>query len=256
MNTIPKCILITGMGHTGTRLVEDMFARHPEVSVPLSILNRSKEFPPLHKFFINSMDITPMDSDNYMIDESGLRIIIEDYLQHIEKQKKNFILKMPYYPLNCLDFFLNYFNGNISFVYVTRPKEKIINSFVRRNQDKTLFNNPKELSRQLKKLNVKQRNECANCKNATLILEEQIKYCDLKRQDWDKNYPNARFIEINVESWVTSREYVFEILGTLNLTTDSIDDIMSIADKNRLLEGKQKIIKSLHRIVRNFLPNV
>lgn len=58
-----ESILITGVGHSGTRLVVQMFGKHPDVSVPSSILNAVREYEPLHQFFIKSMDLTPLSGE-------------------------------------------------------------------------------------------------------------------------------------------------------------------------------------------------
>jgi len=117
------CILTSGSGHSATRLLVRMLSQHPDVYVPLSCLNQVCEFIPLHRFFIESMDQTPLSSEEYIINEKELKFILDSYMYNIDSSKPLFVLKQPYYPLNCLSFFVNYFEKN-SFLIYSSTQEK------------------------------------------------------------------------------------------------------------------------------------
>jgi len=231
-----KCILITGVGHSGTRLVMQMFARHPEVCVPFSILNRVEEYTPLHQFFIKSMDSTPLDSNQYAIDFEELHSILASYMLNIDTQRGYFVLKLPYYPLNCLDFFVHFFKGNIVFLLVRRLKNRIMESFVSRGEDKSLFlSNPVEFTRQIKKIDVSRREKYLTTKDFSSFLEDMIDYVEEKVKRWDRDHPDMKFVDIDIEQFATSKDYLYNVLTNLGVSVAPIDQMLSIVNKNRLL---------------------
>lgn len=253
-----RCILITGVGHSGTRLVTEMFAKHPDVSVPLSILNSVQKFTPLHRFFIRSMDLTPLSSSEYVIDEDELQFLLESYMLHIDKHSMCFAIKMPYYVLNCLDFFVDYFSGNCFLIWVTRPKDKIVRSYLRRGEDKLFFSNPDEFIRQIKKLDVESRKKYLTSKDPTGFFEELVDQCERKRWEWDQTHPSLRFLQIDIEELATDRGYACEVLQQLNLSHGPVDDMMSVVDEDRLLKDGQRGLARLERrqksLMRSILP--
>jgi hypothetical protein len=216
-----------------------MFAKHPQVSVPIASLNSVQEFYPLHGLFIKFMDATPLHSETYAIDEDELRLMLDAYMLNIDQSKSNFLLKLPYYPLNCLDFFVDYFEGNITLLFPRRPIEKVVQSFVRRGEDKKFFDDPHEFIRQVKKLEVERRKEFLASKDAEGFFREMGRYCDDKRREWDMKHPENQFIEIDVEQVASSRDYLTALLHKLNLSTDCVDDMLSVVDQERLLTGQQ-----------------
>ena len=212
-----------------------MFSRHPDIAVPLPILNRVEEFPPLHEFFIASMDLTAMETDQYQIDFAQLSSILDRYMSQVDKTKKTFVLKMPYYPLNCLEFLTKYFHGQIVFLNIQRPLNKIIYSFVQKGEDQSIFlNNSKEFGRQIKKLDPKARQKHMHKKDFAMFVADLQTDIDHKIAQWNKAHPTQPFINVDIEQFATSAEYLRKILTFLDLSTQYQDEMMSMVNKSRL----------------------
>jgi len=231
-----KCIFITGMGHSGTRLVTQMLNKHPDVSVPMSILNRVAEYSPLHQFFINSMDQTPLDSTSYNINSSELRSVLDAYMSNVDKNKQWFVLKLPYYPLNCLDFFVEYFKHNLVLINVKRPKAKVVNSFLSKGEGQSLFlANPVERKRQVKKLDLSIRKNHLASRDAKAFFDDLYDHTESKVVDWNHDHPEMPFFDIDIEKFATSKEFLRETLQALGLRVNFEDQMLTVVDKNRLL---------------------
>jgi len=251
MPTDAQCILVTGVGHSGTRLVVQMFTKHTDVSVPVSMLNAVQEYEPLHRFFIEAMDVTPISADKYVIDRNDLTFILDSYVSGIDISKKYFVIKMPYYPLNCLEMFVDYFNGNVSLVYVDRPKEKIVKSYLRRGEDR-YFSSPVERIRQVKKLGLEGRKRYLASGDVVSFFDELVVHSATKRRRWDQDNPDHTFIQVDIEQFSTSREYLGGVLQELGLSRDPIDEMLSVVNASRLLRGKKN--NRLDGILRQILP--
>lgn len=236
MSAHPKCIFITGMGHSGTRLVTHMLSKHPDISVPLSILNRVAEYTPLHQFFIDSMDQTSLDSAQYNINTDELRAILDTYMAKIDTSKQYFVFKLPYYPLNCLDFFVKYFQENIVLLNVRRPKQKVINSFLHKGEDRSLFlDNEVERTRQIKKLDLSVREKHLTSHDAAGFFADLYDHTEAKMADWSQRHPELPFFDIDIEKFATSKEFLSETLQSLGLPTNYEDQMLAVVNKNRLL---------------------
>jgi hypothetical protein len=232
----PKCFLITGMGHSGTRLMTKMLARHPEVSVPVSILNRVWEYTPLHDFFIRSMDLTSLETEQYVICFEELKLILNDYVKHVDPNKKFFVLKLPYYPLNCLQFFIDFFEKRIMLIYLNRPKAKIINSFIHKGETRMLFSaGSDEFIRQLKKLNVGYRQKNLNTRDVRRLLSDLVDHVESKVDAWDVLHPDSKFLRINIEPFATDRAYLSDVLMQMGLSGENISSMLSVVQSDRLL---------------------
>ncbi|MBN2305158.1 MAG: hypothetical protein JXQ72_11805 [Anaerolineae bacterium] len=235
------CILITGMGHSGTRLLVHMLAEHPDVSVPVLSLNPVAEFRPLHRFFIRSMDLTPLYAADYTIDREELRFILDAYLHNVDSGKAHCVLKLPYYPLNCLDFFVDYFGGEIVLMFSQRPVEKVVKSFLNRGEDRLFFeDSPDEIMRQVKKLDLAQRKRFLAEPDPSEFFRALADRCDDLRTRWDTAHPDHRFIDVDIEQIATSRPYLTGLLEQLGLSTAPIDALLSVVDADRLLHHQQK----------------
>jgi hypothetical protein len=246
-----RAILITGVGHSGTRLVVQMLARHPHVSAPSQILNAVQEYTPLHQFFIKSMDLTPISAEEYAIDASDLAFVLDSYMLAVDQSNECFVIKMPYYPLNCLEIFLDYFAGNISLVYTKRPKEKIVKSYLRRGQDR-YFWDPVEHIRQVKKLGLEDRKQYLAIKDPEGFFGDLVTHSEAKCSKWNQSNPQHRLIELDIEQFSTSRQYVSGILHQLGLSAEPIDEMLAVVNVDRLLKGKSRI--RLRWLLRRTLP--
>lgn len=234
-----KCILITGTGHSATRMLVHMLARHSQVAVPTSSLNYVQEFYPMHRLFIDYMDATPLHAKDCSINVEELRFLLDAYMGAIDTTKPYFVLKLPYHPLTCLDIFVDYFKGNLILANAKRPVEKIIQSFVRRGEDQHFFDDPVEHLRQVKKLDPQRRGYYLTHKDPANFFREVDRFVDAKVQEWQSRYPDMPCVQIDVEQVALSRDYLVELLGRLGLSTGDADRMLEVVDRSRLLDGKQ-----------------
>jgi hypothetical protein len=231
-----KCILVTGLGHSGTRLVNRMLARHAAVEAPVEALNHVSEFPALHQFFIDSMDATALHSDAYAIDQDELTFILDSY-QTLLSGEANHTLKMPYYPLNCLGAFSDYYQGNIAFVWVDRPIDKIIRSYERRGEDELYFEkDSRELFRQVKKLPRQSRQEHLARRDPPTFFRALAKHADACRERWNGDNPEHAFVEVDIERFATSETHIRSVLDALGLSPVRAAEMLEIVEAERLLD--------------------
>lgn len=256
MQTMPKCILITGIGHSGTRLLVQMLARHHEVSVPSEALNAVQEFYPLHRLFIQFLDATSLHSPNYAINFDELRFTLDAYMLNIDKSKKTFVLKLPFYPLLCLDKFVEYYQGNIVLANVRRPIEKVVQSYIRRGEDKRFFDDPLELMRQVKKLDPSLRGKYLARKDPPAFFREIERVIEEKVLTWERQQPQYPFVDIDIEQLANSKPYIGSVLTRLQLSTQHIDELAKEVDQQRLLEGTQKHGHKPHFSLRRWLKKL
>ena len=236
-----KCIFVTGPGHSATRLLVQLFHRHPDVSVPMNSLNTAAEFLPIHRFFISAMDHTRLHSKDYAIDRGELKVIMDAYRLNIDPSKKFMLFKLPYYPLLCLDFFTDYFGGEVAFLYCKRPTQKIVKSFLDRGEDQLFFHQgDDEILRQVKKLPTDRRAYYLASADAPAFFAELVQECDRLRRKWDDQNPNDCFIEVDVEELTKSVDYLDELLVKLGLDTQYSRGMLDIVDSERLLRHRHK----------------
>jgi len=146
-----KNIIISGMGHTGTRMLVDFFSQFDEIYVPKIYLNSVNEFEKLHKFFIKSMDNISFKSDEYFLNKKELFEILDEY--YSLNKKKITVLKMPFYSLVFNEYLNEYFDNNYTIINSLKSFKSIYNSFEKRNEVDLFMNNSEEMIRQLKKVN-------------------------------------------------------------------------------------------------------
>lgn len=146
-----KNIIISGMGHTGTRMLVDFFSQFDEIYLPNNYLNGVNEFGKLHEFFIKSMDNMSFKSDEYFLNKKELFTILDEY--YSLNKKKITVLKMPFYFLVFNKYLNEYFDNNYIIVNSIKNFKTIYNSFEKRNEVDLFMNNSVEMVRQLKKVN-------------------------------------------------------------------------------------------------------
>ena len=227
-------ILITGAAHSGTRLLTRMLGTHSDISLPSEILNYVGEFYPWHTYFVNTMDKTPLHSENYNFDFEEMKFILDSYMAHIDKKKPYFIIKMPYYPLNCLDFLIEYFENRIYILYSERKKEKIIKSFENRAEDILYFSDTNSHIRQIKKLNLQLRKEYISKPIAKEIFSHIIDETLRKKETWNKNNDNFNIIDVDIENLAKSQTYFENLLKKIKIEPKNTEDSYKVLDKKRL----------------------
>ncbi len=236
--TETKNLLITGPGHAATRLLVRMLAEHPQVVVPRPLLNGVLEYPPLHRFFVEVMDRTPWSSATYAVDKRELFFVLDSYFEAHDDRGGVGIVKMPYYPLFCLDMFEEYFGGRVAFLYCERPVEKIVRSYEQRGEDRLYFRDrPEELPRQLKKLALADRKRHLARPDPRRFFHDLVRRCDQLRLDWNHRHPDNPLIAVPVEELARSRERGRALLGTLGLDARQTEAMYRGVDEGRLMRG-------------------
>jgi len=250
---VTKCILITGPGHSGTRLLVQLLAKHPQVSVPINVLNGVLEYKPLGLFFSEVMDKTPLYSEHYCIDHEELRFLLDAYLRTVDSTKPYFVLKIPFRALICLPFLIEYFGQDIVLIFMRRPTEKILKSFKNRNEDKLFFvDRPELIFRHIKRLSVKDREEWLVSLDPDNYFRRYVARCEALRHAWDAEHPEKPFIVVEVEQLARSQQYCADLLDSIGLSSQETEEISSVIDKNRLLYHAGFRFTLLRTILRRF----
>jgi len=236
-------ILITGPAHSGTRLLVDLFKNNKNFYLPKNKLNSVNEFNKLHKYFIECADNTDLNSEDWEIDKTKLfNILDEYYYDNINLKITNTVLKMPYYPLRCIDYFQDYFKKNLVVLYAHKKFEQIYKIHSKRNEVNKYMNNTIEMNRQLKKVNV----------------IDRLKYIQSKRTDKDKLnffYDIYKFIEnfktknnfiknyiINTESLESLKKDFYFFIETEKLTNIDLEQNLKIFGTDKSLMARLKSI--------------
>lgn len=244
-----QCVLVTGLGHSATRLLVQLLSRHPDVSVPLGQLDPVQEFRPLHMWFVQAMDRTPLYSPDYWIDEDELRVVLRAYELNVDPAKPYFVIKQPYYPLYYLEFFAREYPGRLHLIYTERPIEKVIRSWQRDQGDYFFFEGP-ELLRQAKKLHPDDRARFLTdlaTHDSTEYLKAVERHSLALRDDWNVRHPDRPFTTVDMERLSREPDYLREILDGIALSTDPVEQMLEIVDRDRLIKGKQRRGKSVLR---------
>jgi hypothetical protein len=248
MTTKQHCILITGIGHSGTRLAADMLSQHPDVSLPKHILHNVLEYPALMEVFHDVLDPMPLESAEYPVKQELLDAVLEDYMNEADQSKKFVVVKAPLHPFFSLSNFSSYFDGKISFLYLKRPLEKTINSYVRRGQHISYVENEIIFGRLVKQLPAEQRLSCWNAKD----FDETIRLIDMafdqKADEWNKLNPQNPIITVNIDEMSSSADYLNNLLAKISLdnSPECMDLMFAIVNNERLIHGKQSIATKLN----------
>lgn len=245
MTTRPPGLLITGVGHSGTRLATRMFGRHPSVEIPEDRLNKVAEFPALHRYFIEAIDRTPIASDDYAVEASDVRLLMDAYADGLDPSGR-VVVKMPFYPLTCLDAFASCFDP-FGVLYVTRPVEKVHASYARREEDARYFEDPKELLRQVKKLPADQRARHLADRDPAAWVQALIETSASRMAAWRDDRPDVPVRRVGIETLATDRGTLGEVLTAFDLDAEPADAMLEVVDPERLLEGRQDAVTALKR---------
>jgi hypothetical protein len=237
-----KAILITGSPHSGTRLVLKMLSNHPDISVPNEILNFVGEFPPLHHYFISSVNHTPLYSADYNHDYEELKFILDSYMLKVDTNKPFVAIKMPFHPLTCLSHFYEYFGEDLQVLFTRRNREKIVTSYWRRAEDKRYFNNPESLKIQVKKLPVNKRKQALV--DHDLIFGGIVDESERLKEEWNKKYPEKSIVTLDTKMIASDREEFINILKQLDIEPKNMDEIYKELQKGRLSVGLKTKIKN------------
>lgn len=240
-----KAILITGAPHSGTRLLVNMLARHAEVSVPLHILNPVGEFYPLHKYFVRMIDRTPLHYENYYFDFDELRFLLDSYIQEVEPGKSAMVIKMPYYPLNCLDFFYEYFQDNLKVVFTSRNPGKVYSSYSRRGADALFNRKPDEHVRQVKKLPIGMRKTFLTEPDKARLIKEIVRTTEEKKDSWNSRHQDEKIITIKASYIAQSSQSLQKLLHALELPVQDLEEMHSVVNQGRLMVGRSVKLKDI-----------
>lgn len=226
-----KCILITGVGHSGTTVMTNILSKHPNVSTPFPILNRLNEYSPLYNLFVKAILESPADTDEYFINKDHLFEILDEYVSNVSNNDF-FLLKAPVYPLMCLDLFSEYFK-ELVVVYTKRDDDKVWESFKRRNEDKTFFskegNRPLSRQTQVKKLILPLREKLKDG-DAKEIIYGWMESCNYRKAKLSKQY---KFVEVEMQR-LLDEGYFQAVLDEIGLPSSDNKVMLSSVIKERL----------------------
>lgn len=236
-----KALLVTGPGHSATRLLVSMFDKHPDVSVPMGVLNHVLEYKPLHEFFIQAMDNTAISSPEYAIDRDDLFFLLDAYMQTTDSSKPFILLKMPFYPLVCMDMFYEYFDGRVQLLYTHRPVDKVVRSYLRRGSDVFYFQQKHSyILQQIKKLDISQRTAMLADLDPEAFFRAVVHRCDQLRDQWNAAHPDQPFMTVNVEQLTTGRDHLTDLLHCIQISDHAIDDMLAAVDAERLVAERHQ----------------
>lgn len=258
----PHCIVVSGLAHTGSRLVVEMLNTHADIDVPMNDLFGPAEYRALHRFFIDAVDKTPLHAKEYAIDKDELFFILDSYLQNVNPESPYTAIKLPHYPLWCLDLFHEYFDGRISLLCVCRDLAKIKASYQRRGEDAMLFQDDAvEVFRQIKKLPVPARKTfMSGIKDFDLFLETLDTDVSAWIQRWREMWPGMAYATFDADAIATDPVTNWgKVLSDLNLSQEGIKQAAALVDTDRLAnkrrgkDGIRKIKGSIRAVGRAIL---
>ena len=233
----PTCILITGIPHAGTRLLVQILNEHPDVSVPLDILDYVMEHSQIIYYYTRIMDATPIYSSEYVFDEDEMRFFMDMYKQSVDLSKPYYVFKAPIYPMMWLDWLVDYFEGKVKLVYTTRSPERIFQSFVNKGQDELIFwrkNDNAMMSRFIKYLPPDRRMYYLATYDKRAYFYEMIEYYDSACANWNSKHPELPFTVFDIEKVTASRDSLSQFVQDLGLDEARLDTMFELVDHERL----------------------
>jgi len=255
-----RCVLITGPGHAATRLFVQMLGRHPDIAIPHELLNSASEFTPLHKFFVRANESMPLESDRYDLDLAELRAIVDEYRAQCDPAKSYYVLKMPHYPLVCLEE-LDAILDIQAVLFIERPTKKIMASYISRGQDERLFAAPEESLRQINKCLAGDRQRLLATRDIRKILPRQIEAEYTHARRWEARHPDRPVVYVSAEKVAVRKGCLRDVMRRVGITSSEevLADIRGIIDVDRLLRRDQfhpvkRAIRLARRIGRLLVP--
>ena len=242
-------ILITGMGHSGTRLLVQLFQKIDKVYVPQELLNQVGEYQKLHKFFTECADKTSLEDNDWNIDKEKLFFILDGYYS-LNKDKKITVIKLPYYPLRCINFFKEYFNNKLVILYCDKNFETIFNSFIKRNEVNKFMDDPIEMIRQTKKIDTKFRFEYLNSKKSFIEKKNFFHEYYKKTISLKNKITGINLYTINTEDKINFQNDVIAFFKKENIDIKFSKETFDLfnKDKKRKLVFKKIFTNILRKI--------
>ena len=229
-----KCVLITGCGHSGTRLLFNILSKHTAISSPPEKdLNGVMEFTPMHHLFIDFQKRTEIDAEQQFFDIELFNNCMQRYISLCDTSRW-VLWKQPYYPLLFLKELKQYF-GQIKLVFTNRPKNRVLQSFERRGEHNSLFNSQEKLLLQLKKFDVKERKEflADNFTNGLPVLGKMYDKCIFLRDEWGRQNPKNKFINFDMQK--LNEQYLVNKILELGLPpAKNVKNMIGLINKGRL----------------------
>jgi len=137
----------------------------------------------------------------------------------------------------------------------------MVRSFLNKGEDKLFFETkPNEFFRQVKKLGLEQRKRFLASGNAEDFFKEMVDRCDYLQTEWNKGNPDFAIINVDMTTFINSKEYCEKILHQIGVDTDetTLDKMLLIVDKNRFKQRKHLLgfiyNKNLLKFVRDVTP--
>lgn len=252
----PRCILITGPGHSATRLLVQMLARHPQVAVPLEGLNGVQEFEPLHQYFRSTLDRTSLAAETYPIERDDLAVLLDAYRDRCGADRPWYVLKAPFFPLICLPQCLDVLGRDTVLLFTKRPVEKIIRSFVDRGEDTGPADDlHATLLRKAKRLDVAGRRAWLASLDPMNYLRRYVQRCEDLRRQWDTRHPEQAFVTVDMERLAGSPDYLADVLAEIGLDPGPATAMAAVIDQARLMRHQGPLVRYLRRVRRRLVKN-
>lgn len=242
-------LLVSGLGHSGTRLMACMLGVVDAISVPSHLLNEVAEYQRLHDCFIEMLDRTSVEASTYRVDEPRLKELIDDYVGQGEGWV---VLKMPVYPLLILEQILDAVDRPVRLVVVERQFEHVVRSYRRRLEDLYYSRHPDERRRWIMRLPVEKRRQSIDGKKTFETLLREVKeHLDSQIRKCHRAGLVKRTAVVPIEPWVLSERTRRCVLERLGFDGQRVTEMGKLANPERLLEKRplqERPITALKRI--------
>lgn len=194
-----KLIIVSGMPHSGTRLIFDIIQKKNNFFLNNNKLNYVNEFPLLHKAYIKKID---EKKRNILLKYQTLKNILNKYINNT--QSKNIVIKLPYYPIIDWKNYYKFCKQNkfqLEFLISKRNLKNIYLSFKKRNED--LKYSKTQIYKIPSNVNLKYN------KNFKYYLYFQYKIMNQYLKEIQANKISVKFISLNKNKNLNKQKFNF-----------------------------------------------
>jgi hypothetical protein len=249
-------ILVTGIPHSGTRLLQEILACSSKVSVPFSMLNDVGEYDLLHWLFIDSLRHTKLHEKRVAIDEQELFYVLDSYFAECDLGREYVVIKMPFYPMLCIESFLKYFDNRLLIVNSDRDRRKVLSSFRSRGEDRKYYLNMENRVLQIKKTPPEYRDGIEKADNGEQILGKMFDYHRFKI-DQIKSQNKVKVIDVVLDELLAGIVPVERIFNELGIAAFDKSSCERLLDKPRgNITATQRIKKKLNSLYRRLVLKI
>ncbi|HMQ49217.1 MAG TPA: hypothetical protein PKA00_17275 [Saprospiraceae bacterium] len=251
-----KGVLVTSsVGHSGTRLIVEMLGKHTDVFYPKERLNHVNEHDFLHQFFLEKIKNTPINKELKIENYEELEFLLNMYGKG-HNPGQAMLLKLPFYPLCCLDSLDEYFD-DFKIIYLNRKIDNVLKSFLDRNEDQHFWGNAAKRYESIKMLGLKDRELLMNEPRFENFIKSFPTYGEKKIKEFEssKKENTNKILQVQVESISNSIDEILLIFKFLGLKVDNqfLMELKGMINPQRLqrsksFETKKRIKNHLRKI--------